>query len=132
MPDREDIPEPAQAVQSEDADREQASFDYDESSASRGFRREEEWRDEMARRKLQVVRWEFHVALWVTIAVVPLLLLAMATFAGHLFLPQFGWLTQEQQDRLTSWYSSIAQIAFPVLLLTNPWLIRVMWRKREQ
>ena len=50
---------------------------------------------------------------------------AIITFAVHLLLPQFGWLTTEQWTLLTSWYSGVAQTALPLLLVLNPWII---WR----
>ena len=36
-----------------------------------------------------------------------------------MFLPQWGWLTPEQQARLSSWYSDVAQLSLPVLIVNS-------------
>lgn len=53
------------------------------------------------------------------------LLVILATFTTHLFLPQYGWLSDTEWAFLTSWYGGAAQAALPILLVLNPWLI---WR----
>lgn len=95
----------------------------------RSYEREEEWRDEWARIRLAFVStlaksgtWMAKIAL---IVIGMMLLVSAGTFTAHLFLPQFGWLTAEEQSRLTSWYTSVARTAFPLLLIANPWLV---WR----
>ncbi len=108
---------------------EQEFYDTGASAKRRAIERDEEWLDEKSRIKLAVARRLLSFAG----AGLALLVLIAAAFAVvstftlmiHLFLPQLGWLTAEEQKRLTDWYTEVARIAFPVLLIANPWLI---WR----
>ena len=109
------------------------SFSQDEYAARRELARKQEWLDELALRRLQLLQWLFHAAkptVVIVAVLIPLLLtIAIVTVGIHLFIPSWGWLTDAQQSRLVSWYSSLSQIAFPVLLLTNPWVIEAVRRR---
>ena len=72
------------------------------------------------------------VAIWGGGSLLALLVvIVFATAVAHLFIPQIGWLTDAQQLRLVAWYSSVAQVLFPVLIVTNPWLLRLLPRREQ-
>ena len=116
-------------------DHERMSFDESAYGQQRAFERTQEWLDEVASIKLAAIRlaWQLTTPLLAVLvmAVYFLVVLIVTTFAVHLFIPQVGWLTAEQQDRLTGWYSDVAQVALPAILVTNSWLIWLMSRRRR-
>lgn len=130
MPPDKEVPSPVESDPtngSSSTSEETDSFDfgrYSDIERRHKFEREQVWLNELAKRRLQVVRWLFRAAPVIVISLVGIVILAIITFAVHFFIPVVGWLTLEEQARLTSWYSSVARIAFPVLLVLNPWIIR--------
>lgn len=108
---------------------EQEFYDTGARAKRRAIERDEEWLDEKSRIKLVVAR---RLLSFAAVGLTLLVLIAGSfavvstfTLVVHLFLPQLGWLTAEEQKRLTDWYTEVARIAFPVLLIANPWII---WR----
>ncbi|MXY72482.1 MAG: hypothetical protein F4Y97_05520 [Dehalococcoidia bacterium] len=87
--------------------------------------RQEAWLDQLA----TIRRWLAYAAALVDVVLVVALgvagLVALATFATHLFIPSSGWMTDSEWDAITGWYAGAAQAALPVFLVLNPWLI---WR----
>lgn len=92
------------------------------------FERDEEWLNEWARNK----KWSVRVVIWGGGSLLAILVvIVFATAVAHLFIPQVGWLTEAQQHRLVAWYSSVAQVLLPVLIVTNPWLLRLLPRREQ-
>ncbi len=61
------------------------------------------------------------------------MLIVVGTYVIHLFIPQFGWLDEEQEKRLFSGYSSFAQVAFPIVaILFSPWVRRIRKPNSDQ
>lgn len=101
---------------------------YAQLSRESQFERDEEWLNEWARNR----KWSVRVVIWgggFLLAV--LVVIVFATAVAHLFIPQLSWLTEAQQLRLVAWYSSVAQVLFPVLIVTNPWLLRLLPRREK-
>lgn len=126
------VPSSDREVRSDDLSAQQTSeyetTDYAQLSRKSRFERDEEWLDERARIKRLSVR----VAIWGGGSLLALLVvIVFATAVAHLFIPQIGWLTDAQQLRLVAWYSSVAQVLFPVLIVTNPWLLRLLPRREQ-
>ena len=87
--------------------------------------RHEAWQDDLADSRSTLLRYATWVGRALIIAAGLALILGIATFAVHFFVPDIGWLEDEEWAMLRSWYAGVAQTAFPVFLLLNPWLI---WR----
>ena len=45
-----------------------------------------------------------------------LVLFFAVTFVIHMFIPYFGWLNDEQQERIFSGYASVAKVGFPIAI----------------
>ena len=88
-------------------------------------RRRERWLDLLATLKERAFVALAIAAGFLLVFGVLVVLTALITFSVHLFIPPLGWLDAEEWSRLTSWYSGLSQIALPVLLILNPWVI---WR----
>ena len=77
----------------------------------------QQWIDELHRTRLvgiRSVRSLLPLAIrGIFISVVLVMLIVVGTYVIHLFIPQFGWLDEEQEKRLFSGYSSFAQVAVP-------------------
>ncbi len=101
---------------------------YAQLSRESQFERDEEWLNEWARIK----KWSVRAVIWGGGSLLAILVLVVfATAVAHLFIPQIGWLDEKQQLRLVAWYSSVAQVLFPVLIVTNPWLLRLLPRRKK-
>ena len=124
------VPPVDSKVELDDESTEQASeykaLDYAQLSRESQFERDEEWLDELARIRKRAIRVVFYGGGFVLLI---FLVFASGTALIHLFVPQIAWLTDEQQAKLVSAYSSLAQVLFPVLIVTNPWLIRLLPRR---
>lgn len=116
---------------------EQVSFDYSTYGRRRSFERNQEWLDLLASIKLDAARsvWTLAkpvlriVGTSIFTAILLIVPIMSTTFVIHMFLPQAGWLSPEQQSRLTGWYSEVSQAAFPVILVVNSWLVWLASRR---
>ncbi len=51
-----------------------------------------------------------------------------SAFVIHVFIPQLGWLNEQQQDRIFAGYASVAKAGFPIALtLASISLKRVLY-----
>ena len=93
------------------------------------------------RREALRIAWHRAFMLWIfagsimayiaMLAIFSLALLVVWTVVAHTLLPQSGWLTHEQQMRLTGWFST----PVPWSLLTvigNSWALWFLSRNRDR
>ena len=112
--------------------------DYAERQADEQ-KREANWLDAISLSKLLLLWWATRVGTFLGVIIaasLALIILAIAfTYMIHLFIPLWGWLTPAQETRIisgwASWYTSATPALFPVLILTNSWLIWLASRKRS-
>ena len=114
---------------SETLDQELQSYKLGAERTQSEFTRSDAWLDEWSDAKLRLFKLGVYLAhktiFILTVTLLTIVLVSALTLVIHLFIPQAGWLTEAQEKRLTAWYTSLARIAFPVLLIMNPWVI---WR----
>ena len=61
------------------------------------------------------------------------MVVAIAAFIVHVFIPDIAWLEKDEQERLVSWYNNaISPSSLPVLV-ANAWVVAAftLWLSRK-
>ena len=112
----------------------------DDAPDLRATARQEREKDARSRAVLDFIKTFSQIGKWLgvivagiiaTIVVVigAILVIALVAWVIHLFIPDCGWLTPEQQKRAAGMYESVAQVALPITTAAIP--LASWWSRRR-
>lgn len=105
-------------------------YDDQDSAEAQRERHERAWSNLIFK-----IRYYLTIALTLTaaiIAIAALLILGwfIVLLIVHYTIPQLGWLTPKQLERITGTYGTFTSLAAPAILATNAWLVAYFGSRR--
>lgn len=99
----------------------------EDAKARNAYERDRQWQDKLLALKMRLLGIAGGVqggAIGLAIVLSLLLLYLVVLWLIHSTGPtSWGWLSEEQRMGLDDLYSSVAGVSFPILMITNGWLI---------